>query len=116
MALTFQVESKGAACVIACRGSVVFGDEANALREQVKQALQGTHFVLLDFAEVNYVDSGGLGAIVGLFTSARSAGGDLKVANMNPRVKHVFQITKLHKVIDSYTSVDAALRSWPHAA
>ena len=116
MPLTFKKQKVGAVCVIACHGAIIFGEESAALREQVKQALPDSRYILLDFSSVSYVDSGGLGAIVGLFTSARSAGGDLKIAAMNQRVRHVFHITKLQHVIESFETVEKALRSWPHAA
>ena len=75
MALTLEKKTQGSATVITCRGAVIYGTESDQLREYVKEALGSAPMVVLDLANVTYVDSGGLGAIVGLYSSARAAGG-----------------------------------------
>ena len=117
MALTLEKKTQGSATVITCRGPVVYGAESDQLRDFVKETLASARFVVLDVANVTYVDSGGLGAIVGLYSSARAAGGDLKVAGPNERVKHVFRITKLMNVLENYETVEAAVAALSsHAA
>ena len=117
MALTLEKKTQGNAVVIVCRGPIVYGSESDQLREYVKEILDTTRLVVLDLANVTYVDSGGLGAIVGLYSSARAAGGDLKVARASERVRHVFRITKLVAVLEDYDSVEAAVAALSrHAA
>jgi len=117
MALTLEKKTQGSATVITCRGAVVYGTESDQLREYVKEALGSAPMVVLDLANVTYVDSGGLGAIVGLYSSARAAGGDFKVARANERVRHVFRITKLMHVLENYDTVEAAVAALSsHAA
>jgi len=116
MALTLDVKKAGAVTVVGCRGVIVYGAESEELRARLKELLASTHSLVLDMAEVGYVDSGGLGAIVGLLTSARAAGGDLKLARPSERVQHVLRITKLLSVVETYDTVEAAVATYGHAA
>jgi len=116
MSLDVETRQAGKAAVLACRGVLVFGDEALKLRSEVKRALASSKHIVLDLTEVHYVDSGGLGAIVGALTSARGAGGDLKLAGMNERVRHVFHITKLLDIFEIHETVEKAVAAASHAA
>ena len=61
--------------VVDCHGRIVFGDESLMLRETVKDLLKTSKDMVINLADVNYIDSGGLGTLVGLYTSARGVGG-----------------------------------------
>ena len=61
--------------VMDCAGRIVFGEETSELRERVKALISQGSRVVLNLGEVSYIDSGGLGTLVALYTSARSAGG-----------------------------------------
>jgi len=116
MSLKVEVKPSGGVSVVACQGMIVFGTEATALREKVKELAAENAHIVLDLAQVSYVDSGGLGAIIGIFTSVRNAGGDMKLCCLNERVHHVFAITKLLNVIEIHNSVEEAVRAFSHAA
>src|ERR1700746_1465078 len=88
--------------VIDCAGRIVFGDEASQLRETVKRELADNNRLVLNLGEVSYIDSGGIGTLVSLFTTARNAGGDIKLVNLTKRVGDLLQITKLITVFESY--------------
>lgn len=98
--------------VLKCSGRIVFGDEASELREHVKKLLSENSRLVLDLSDVTYIDSGGIGTMVGLFTTARSNGGDVKLAHLTKRVGDLLQITKLITVFESYDSVEAAVRAF----
>ena len=98
--------------VIDCSGRIVFGDEAIALREAVKVALEKSPNLVLNLSGVSYVDSGGLGTLVGLFTSARNAGGTMKLAALNSRVIGLLQITKLVTVFELFNNETLAAQSF----
>ena len=103
--------------VIDCSGRIVFGDEAAALREVVKVALEKSPNMVLNMAGVSYVDSGGLGTLVGLYTSARNVGGTMKLAALNSRVVGLLQVTKLVTVFELYNNEQLAVQSFaPKAA
>jgi anti-sigma B factor antagonist len=98
--------------VLDCSGRIIFGEETTALRETVKQLLTETRQIVLNLANVNYIDSGGLGTLVGLYTSARNAGGSIKLANLTQRVGDLLQVTKLLTVFDVYDGEDMAVRAF----
>src|SRR5438552_2259881 len=102
--------------VVDCAGRIVFGDEAFALRDTVKALLTQPRNVILNLANVTYIDSGGLGTLVGLYTSARTAGGSVKLACLNNRVIDLLQITKLVTVFDVFERVEDAIGSFDLAA
>lgn len=102
--------------VVDCHGRIVFGDETIALREFVKEQLKSNPQIVINLAEVNYIDSGGLGTLVGLYTSARSAGGMIKLAKLTHRVGELLQVTKLLTVFEVYDNEVVAARSFAHKA
>src|SRR5947209_19882826 len=82
--------------VLSCNGRIVFGDESSALRDKVKGLIaEGKSNIVVNLGGVSYIDSGGLGTLVSLFTSARPAGGDIKLANLNQRGGDLLQSTEL---------------------
>ncbi len=102
--------------VVDCSGRIVFGEETTALRETVKNLLNETKQIVLNLGGVNYIDSGGLGTLVGLFTSARNTGGSIKLANLTQRVGDLLQVTKLLTVFDVYEGEDKAVRAFRKGA
>jgi anti-sigma B factor antagonist len=102
--------------VVDCCGRIVFGEEGAALRDAVKELLAETKQIVLNLGGVSYIDSGGLGTLVGLYTSARSAGGSIKLANLTQRVGDLLQVTKLLTVFDVYDGEDKAVRAFRKAA
>ena len=102
---------------IECNGRIVFGDESSLLRDEVKKAIaDGNKRIVLNLGEVNYIDSGGLGTLVALHTTAHNAGGTIKLANLTKRVGDLLQVTKLLTVFDVHDSEYGALESFRTAA
>ena len=102
--------------IIDCQGRILFGDESIALREFVKDHLKNSRNVVINLGGVNYIDSGGLGTLVGLFTSARNAGGQIKLANLTNRVGELLQLTKLLTVFEVYDNEVQAVKSFAERA
>lgn len=103
--------------VVQCNGRIVFGDESGLLRDEVKKSIaDGAKKIVLNLGEVNYIDSGGLGTLVALHTTAHNAGGTIKLANLTKRVGDLLQVTKLLTVFEVYDSEYAALEAFRHAA
>jgi anti-sigma B factor antagonist len=98
--------------VVSCQGRIVFGEESNYLRETLKRILTTSRKIVLNLAGISYIDSGGLGTLVGVYSSARSAGADIKLANLGQRLRDVLQITKLVTVFEVYDSEQQAVRSF----
>jgi anti-sigma B factor antagonist len=102
---------------IECDGRIVFGEESSLLREDVKRAIaDGQKRIVLNLREVDYIDSGGLGTLVALHTSAHNAGGTIKLANLTRRVGDLLQITKLLTVFEVHESEYDALEAFRKAA
>ncbi len=100
-----------------CNGRIIFGEESSLLRDEVKKAIaDGNKRIVLNLGEVNYIDSGGLGTLVALHTTAHTAGGTIKLANLTKRVGDLMQVTKLLTVFDVHDSEYAALESFRTAA
>ena len=88
--------------VVSCQGRIVAGEEAAALRDEIKRLLGSTKKIVLNLSGVNYIDSSGLGTLVGAYSSARSAGADIKLCGLGQRLRDVLQITKLVTVFEVY--------------
>ncbi|MGA6981188.1 MAG: STAS domain-containing protein [Candidatus Sulfotelmatobacter sp.] len=116
MQLKLSTQTEGGAIVIDCMGRIVFGDESSLLRDYVKKAISENNRIVLNLAEVSYIDSGGLGTLVALRTTALNAGGTIKLANLTQRVSDVLQITKLITVFEAFNSVPEAVESFRQAA
>jgi len=108
MALTVTTQISGDVVVFRCCGRIVFGDEGAVLRERVRSALTGTPKVVIDLGSVDYIDSGGLGILVGLHITAKNRGGDIKLVSPSQRVQHVLSHTKLNTVFSIYRTLDEA--------
>jgi anti-sigma B factor antagonist len=102
--------------IIDCNGRIVFGEEASQLRDTIKKDLAENNRIVLNLANVNYIDSGGIGTMVSLFTSARNAGGDIKLLHLTKRVGDLLQITKLITVFESYDDEQKAVNAFSSAA
>jgi anti-sigma B factor antagonist len=97
------------AAVIRLRGRLTMVD-APALRSTVSAALEaGRTRLVLDLSECEFMDSSGLGAVIGGLKTARQAGGDLRIASLTPQVATVLQLTNLDRVLRPYDSVAGAL-------
>jgi anti-sigma B factor antagonist len=102
--------------VVDCAGRIIFGEETSELREVVKSLISQGSRVVLNLGEVNYIDSGGLGTLVALYTSARSAGGAIKLARLTRRVDDLLQVTKLLTVFEVYETEEEAVESFRKTA
>ncbi len=84
--------------IVRCSGRIT-SDTAPSLKATVKPLLSESKRVVLDLTDVNYVDSSGLGAIVGLYISAKCANCHLKVIYSNESLKNLFHITRLDHLL-----------------
>jgi len=116
MPLELQTRTQGDVTLISLHGRIVYGEETVVLREVVKKLLVTSHKLVLNLAGVSYVDSGGIGTLVGLFHSATACGSELKLAAANDKVLHVFEITRLLPVLGLYPSEQQAVDSFSKQA
>jgi anti-sigma B factor antagonist len=102
--------------IVDCSGRIIFGEESADLRDTVKMVISQSKRVILNLSGVTYIDSGGLGTLVALYTTARNNGGSIKLANLTQRVGDLLQVTKLVTIFDVHDSEEKALESYRKGA
>lgn len=112
MQLRMSTRTLEGALVVDCSGRLVFGEESASLRDMVKKLIAQTPNIVMNLREVNYLDSGGLGTLVSLFTTARNAGGAVKLASLSQRVGDLLQVTKLLTIFEVFDDEETAAKSF----
>ena len=102
MGLRVEREIAGDVFILRCNGRIVYGDECAVLRERIVSMLAGTPKFIINLKGVDYIDSEGLGMLVGLLVSARNRGGELKLASPHKRVRDLLRRTNLDAVFSVY--------------
>jgi len=98
--------------LVECCGRLVLGEESANLRHLVRDLLNEHKQVVLDFGRLTYMDSSGLGVLVGLYATAQKVGGGIKLANLNPRLHDALQITKVVTVFEIFDRAEDAAASF----
>jgi anti-sigma B factor antagonist len=94
-------------------GKITMGEGDLAIRARVDELLkQGKNNIVLDLANVPYIDSAGLGQIIRCYTTTRKSGGELKLLNPNKKIVDLLAVTKLVSVFDWYDSEEKVLHSF----
>jgi anti-sigma B factor antagonist len=103
----------GDVTVIDAAGRITLGEGASSFRDTIRDlAAKGNKKLLLNLAEVSYIDSSGIGEMVSGFTTVTNGGGQLKLLGLSKRVKDLLQITKLYTVFEVFDDETAAIRSF----
>jgi len=117
MSLKIDLRESGNVLILDLIGRITIGEEVSLLRDTIKEHLDsGQKNILLNLADVSYMDSTGLGQFVGSFATVTSRGGQLKLLNLQKKLQELMQITKLITVFETYTNESAAIRSFQSAA
>ena len=112
MALRIETQISGDVFIVRCDGRIVFGDEGAALRERVGNMLSGSPRIVVNLNGVHYVDSEGLGVLVGLSVSAKNRGGELKLVSPSQRVSDLLRRTRLEGIISVYRNDKEAVAAF----
>jgi anti-sigma B factor antagonist len=103
----------GDVTVVDAVGRITLGEGASAFRDTIRDlAANGRKKLLLNLAEVSYIDSSGIGEMVSGFTTVTNQGGAVKLLNLTKRVRDLLQITKLYTVFEVFDDEAAAVRSF----
>ena len=114
-----QIEERivGDVMVLDLKGKVTLGEGDELLKDKVNSLVnQGHKKIILNLAEVPYIDSAGLGEIVRTYTTVSRQGGNLKLLNLTKRITDLLSITKLLTVFETYDSENEAVRSFAASA
>lgn len=99
MPLAIQVGKEADPVVFHLAGRMTMSDPLNELEDQVKTMVkEGTRHVVLDLGKISYVDSTGLGVLVGVLTTVTRAGGDMQLSNVPPRIQALLDVSNLNQV------------------
>jgi len=115
MSLKINTREVGKVTILDIDGRIVLGDEIDDLRTAVRNLIgDGRKKIILNLAAVDYIDSSGVGELVGCFTTVRNAGGELKLLNLTQKVHDVLHVTKLYTVFDIKDDEFTAVKSFDY--
>jgi anti-sigma B factor antagonist len=113
MSMTFTTREVGGVTIVNLSGKITLGEGGVTLREEVRKLVgEGQKKIVLNLAEVNYIDSSGLGELVSAYTAVKNAGGELKLLNLTSKVRDLLVITKLVTVFDVKDDEASAVSSF----
>lgn len=97
--LNVNVQTLEGITIIQCQGRIVAGEES-AVLWRVAVSLADTRMLMLDLGQVDCIDAGGLGLLLRLLAWSRCKGIHLSLADLTPRVQHLFKLTRLDQVFE----------------
>ena len=114
-----QIEERaiGDVVVLDLKGKITLGEGDELLKDKVNSLVnQGKKKIVLNLADVPYIDSAGLGEVVRTYTTVSRQGGSLKLLNLTKRISDLLSITKLLTVFETFESENEAIRSFSASA
>jgi anti-sigma B factor antagonist len=113
MSVTIQTRVVEGVTVLACTGQITLGESSTRFRDTFRELLQtGSRKLVLDLGEVSFLDSTGIGELVGAFTSSQNAGAAMKLACVPKKVEELLRITKLDTVFECFNCQADAVGSF----
>lgn len=111
--MNIKREEQGTVVVMQIKEERLDAHNADELKQELGSLFEaGKTGVVVDLKEVRFIDSSGLGALVSGFKNASARQADLKLSGLQSQVKSMFELTRLHRVFDIYTTIDEALASF----
>ena len=99
--------------ILDCSGKIVLGEGTMAVRNMVRDIIAANEKkIILNLADVNYIDSSGIGELVSTYTTVTNAGGQLKLLNLTKKIQQLLAITKLLTVFQVFEDEQAAITSF----
>lgn len=113
MSVKLTTRQVGDITVVDAVGRITLGEAATIFRDTIRQLVSSGHKkLLLNLADVSYIDSSGIGEMVSGYTTVNNQGGQVKLLNLTKRVKDLLQITKLYTVFEVFEDESAAVSSF----
>ena len=117
MKMMISTRQAGDVTLVDLRGRLIVGEESDAVRRQIRELVrQGNKKLLLNLGQVDYIDSRGLGDLVGAFSTVRQRGGELKLLDLGHKFEHLMRITKLVLLLDVMDDEALAVKSFSQSA
>jgi anti-sigma B factor antagonist len=113
MALRATYREAGGVTVVDMGGRITLGEGSALLRKTIRDLLEEQRtLILLDLADVDYIDSSGIGELVSAYTGVKKRGGSLKLLHLTKKVHDLLQLTKLFTVFEVFSDETTALSSY----
>ena len=107
----------GSITIVDLRGSIDLGEASLTLRRTIRDLVESARTkIILNFSQVNSMDSAGVGELAGAYVPVKSKGGELKFLNPTKKVHDMLKITQLDKVFEVYIDEQTAIRSFSESA
>lgn len=111
--MSFKVSEKYNCVIIKFKGNVMGGPDAVSLNEELHELIEKEKTnVVVDLGKVKFMNSSGLGMLIGALTTMKKAGGDLRIANPTDKIESLLIITKLITVFKHFKTLDEAIASY----
>jgi anti-sigma B factor antagonist len=111
--MKIEKRKKDDVVILDLKGKILIGEGIDVLRDSINNSINEKETkVLLNFAEVPYLDSTGLGEVVRSYTSIKKAGGVVKIVNLTNKVRDLLSVTKLITVFETFENEDKATESF----
>jgi len=106
-------KTSGDIVVLQLSGKIMGGPDASLLNDKLHELIEvGKTKVVVDLGSVDWMNSSGLGILIGGLTTMRNSGGDLKLANITDRIQSLLMITKLLTVFETFETIEEAAGSF----
>ncbi len=116
MSVILTTHEKGDVVIVDASGRLTLGEGTNSLRKRVRELVEGgSRRIVLNLADVTYIDSSGIGEMVAAYTTIAAAGGELKLLNLAKRVHELLNITKLYTIFSTFEDEASAVASFSAA-
>ena len=113
MSVKLTTHEEGNVIIVNASGRLTLGEGTSALRKRMRELVDaGSGRIVLNMADVTYIDSSGVGELVAAYTTVTAAGGELKLSNLAKRVHELLYITKLCTVFESFEDEASAIASF----
>jgi anti-sigma B factor antagonist len=117
MSSKVTVRHSGNVAVVDLAGRITLGEGSGMVRSTIKDLVaNGDKNVLLNLKDMTYMDSAGLGEVVGAYATVTNAGGNIKLLNPLGKIKELLHVTKLFTVFETFENEDDAVRSFGSVA
>lgn len=108
--MQLKITEKNETVVVTIEEERMDAHNSGHLKERMLQLFdEGKYQLIIDLSGVRFIDSSGLGALVSGFKNASAHDGNLKLCSLQPQVRSMFELTRLHRVFEIFTTVDEAL-------
>ncbi len=113
--MSYTEEDRGPIKIFHLQGKIMGDPETQNMCLRLKDMIAGgVNCLVMDFGQVQWINSSGIGAIIACLTALRDHGGDIRFANLHHMTQRYFHLTKLETVVAAYASVEEAVASFAY--